>query len=266
MADRYIKVEEKGPVAVLHLARPEKKNAFSLEMLKTLKKLADDFALRTDIRAVVITGGQDFFTAGMDLSDPAFSGAFSAPLCEKQNLMRIAPQACKALEAMPQFTIAAIEGFCLGGGVSLAVSLDTRVMGQSASIRAPEIAYGMNMSWGTIPRLMHIIGPARTKEFLIFAQDALNGQTALEWGFAQHLCQDGKALETAIFLAQKAATMPFHAVSMTKQTINALSTALDHLAGHMDHDQFLLSISDPESIERILGFVAGKKTGSGKGK
>ncbi|MDI6795768.1 MAG: enoyl-CoA hydratase/isomerase family protein [Desulfatibacillaceae bacterium] len=266
MADRYIKVEEKGPVAVVQLARPEKKNALSIAMLKTLKTLADDFALRTDIKAVVFTGGQDYFTAGMDLADPAFSGAFAAPLCEKQNLMRIAPNTCKALEAMPQFTIAAIEGFCLGGGVSLAVSLDTRVMGQSASIRAPEIAYGMNMSWGTVPRLLHLMGPARTKEFLIFAQDALDAKTAKEWGFAQHLCQDGKALETAIFLAQKAAAMPFHAISMTKQTVNALSTALDNLASHMDHDQFLLSISDPESLERILGFVAGKKTGSGKGK
>lgn len=198
MADRYIKVEEKGPVAVVSLTRPEKKNALSIEMLKGLKQIADDLALRTDIRAVVLTGGQDFFTAGMDLSDPAFSGAFAAPLCEKQNLMLVAPRTCKALEAMPQFTIAAIEGFCLGGGVSLAVSLDTRVMSQSASIRAPEIAYGMNMSWGTIPRLLHLMGPARAKEFLIFAQDALNGQTALEWGFAQHLCQEGKALELSL--------------------------------------------------------------------
>ncbi len=67
---------------------------------------------------------------------------------------------------MEQVTIAAIEGFCIGGGVALAVALDFRIMASNAYIRVPEIGLGMNMSWQSVPRMLHLIGPARTKHTL----------------------------------------------------------------------------------------------------
>ena len=78
---------------------------------------------------------------------------------------------------MEQITIGAIEGFCVGGGVALAVALDFRVMGRDAHLRVPEIGLGMNMSWQSIPRMLHLIGPARTKQAVILADQRISAPT-----------------------------------------------------------------------------------------
>lgn len=243
MADAHFILEERGRVMVVRLDRPEKKNALSFSLMEDLTRATRDLARRSDIHAVVLYGSESFFTAGMDLKDPAAKGLSGAGLAEKRAVMAIPPKLCQALEDLPQITFAAIEGFCIGGGVSLSSACDFRVMAESSYIRAPEIDWGMNMSWATLPRLLHLVGPARTKELIVFGE-ALFAPKALEWGFAQWLCEDGKALETAVQLAEKVAEKPFAPASMTKATVNALSTALDRLASHMDLDQFMLSVSD----------------------
>lgn len=245
MGDSHFFLEERGRVMVVRLNRPEKKNALSFAMMEDLTRAAHDLARRSDICAVIFTGSDSFFTAGMDLNDPAAQALSGASLAEKRAVMAIAPKMCQALEDLPQITFAAIEGFCIGGGVSISSALDFRVMAASSYIRAPEIDWGMNMSWATLPRLAHLLGPARTKEFILFGE-AVPAHMALEWGFAQRVCADGQALATALALAEKVAKKPFAQASMTKATVNALTTALDRLASHMDVDQFMLSVSDRE--------------------
>ena len=254
----FFTFEEKGPTAVVTLNSPERKNAMSLSMIRELTTLAEEFNMRTDIKAVVLTGGPGFFSAGMDLTDLAFSDIATASLTEKRKVLGYAPAMCQAWENMVQVTVAAIEGFCLGGGVSLASALDFRVMARSSHIRAPEIDWGMNMSWGTLPRLLHLVGPARAKQLIIFGED-VGAQEALDWGFAQWVVDDGMALEKALKIAGKAAGQPFAPAAMTKQTVNALATALDPLAAHMDRDQFLLSVTDPEAMKRIMSFFQNKE-------
>jgi enoyl-CoA hydratase/carnithine racemase len=106
---------------------------------------------------------------------------------------------------MEQITIAAIEGFCIGGGVALAVALDFRVMARDAHTRVPEIGLGMNMSWQSIPRMLHLIGPARTKQAVILADQRISSAEAYEWGLVEELAQSGKAFEAAMALATKIA-------------------------------------------------------------
>ncbi len=245
-AENQVIVEREGKVAVIRLCRPEKKNALSLAMLERLTELARGFAGDPELAAVVLTGEPGFFTAGMDLSDPRLSALTGKSLVEKRIVMEIAPRACRALELLPQTTILALEGFCLGGGLSIAVSLDYVVMAESAWIRAPEIDWGMNMSWGTLPRLVRLVGPARTKRMIILGEK-IGAAAALDFGLAQWTCPDGKALETALSVARKAAEKPLAPSAMTKETVNALSGALDPLASHMDRDQFLLSVMDSDA-------------------
>ncbi len=254
----FFLVEKEGSTAVVTLNRPEKKNAMSLFMIRELTDLAGEFMRRTDLKAVVLTGGPEFFSAGMDLSDMASLDLATASLAEKRKFLGYAPAMCQAWEDVPQVTVAAIEGFCLGGGVSLTSALDFRVMAESSCIRAPEIDLGMNMSWGTLPRLLHLVGPARTKQLIIFGED-VGAREAFDWGFAQWVTEDGHALEKAVEIAEKAADKPAPA-AMTKQTVNALATALDSLASHMDRDQFLLSVTDPDAMERVISFSQQKGT------
>jgi len=250
-----VRVEETGVLAVVTLNRPEKKNAMSLSMIRELNRVAGEFALRPDLKAVVLTGGPEYFTAGMDLSDMASPPLSAASFTEKRKILGYAPAMCRAWEEIPQVTLAAIEGFCLGGGVSLTSSLDFRIMAASSRIRAPEIDLGMNMSWGTLPRLLHLIGPARTKQLVIFGED-VGAEEAFDWGFAQWVTEDGRSLELALDIAEKIIQKPGPAASMTKQTVNALATALDSLASHMDRDQFLLTVKDPDAVKRITSFFS----------
>ena len=255
----HIEVERDGRVAVVRLCRAEKKNALSLSMLEQLRELAEGFATDPGLSAVILTGGSAFFTAGVDLFDPRYADLANRSLAEKRIIMEIAPRACRAWENLPQATLAAVEGFCVGGGLSLAVSLDYIVMAESAWTRAPEIDWGMNMSWGTLPRLVRLIGPARTKRMIILGEKVTASQ-AFDWGLAQWTTPDGQALEKALSVARIAAEKPAAPAAMTKETVNALSGALDPLAAHMERDQFLLSVLDPEAMKRLAGFAGRNKS------
>jgi enoyl-CoA hydratase/carnithine racemase len=92
--------------------------------------------------------------------------------------LKLGPRLARAWQEMDQITIAAIEGFCIGGGIALAVALDFRVMSRAAHIRIPEIGLGMNMSWQSIPRLLHLMGPARTKQAVILADQRITAEEA----------------------------------------------------------------------------------------
>ena len=259
MAPQFLQISLEPPIAVVRIERPEKRNAMSLALLRELHDAARELRERTDICAIIMTGTEGYFSAGMDLSDPEFNTLANASLSAKRRLMSYAPRMCRAWEELDQVTIAAIEGFCLGGGVSLACSMDFRVMAESSYIQAPEIEYGMNMSWGTLPRLVHLIGPARTNQLIILAEKVA-AHEAHAWGFAQWVCADGSALEMAKSIAGKVAAKPHAPVCMTKQTVNAIAKAFDQTVSHMDRDQFLLSVSDDESGERIASFLDRKKS------
>ena len=87
--------------------------------------------------------------------------------------LKLGPRLTRAWQEMEQITIGAIEGFASAGGVALAVALDFRVMGRDAHLRVPEIGLGMNMSWQSIPRMLHLMGPARTKQAVILADQRI---------------------------------------------------------------------------------------------
>ncbi len=258
MTQEMVLVQEEGPLAVVTINRPERKNALTIDLLGKMYELARSFEIRTDISTIIVTGGDTFFSAGMDLSDPHMMEAFQAPLSQKRKLMEYGPRMCQAWEDLDQITIAALEGFCVGGGVSLASSLDFRVMGKSAFIRVPEIGLAMNMSWATIPRLVHLVGPARTKEIVLFG-DRISSLNAYDWGFAQRLCPDGQAMSEARVLAEKVLDLPPVPVAMTKQTVNAVTRTMDRSVAHMDADQFVLTMMSEDFEEGIKAFMEKRK-------
>jgi enoyl-CoA hydratase/carnithine racemase len=260
MVAEFLQIKYEPPVAVVRIRRVEKRNALSVDLLRALEETARELRERTDVAAVILTGTEEFFSAGMDLSDPALRDLADVSLSEQRRLMSYAPNMCRAWEDLDQVTIAAIEGFCLGGGISLACCLDFRVMAESAYVQAPEIDYGMNMSWGTLPRLVHLIGPARTMQLIVLAEK-VDAREALAWGFAQWVSEDGSAVQTARRIAERVGSKPHAPVFMTKQTVNSIAKALDQTASHMDRDQFLLSISNAESRERMASFLRTTKSG-----
>src|SRR5258707_13179274 len=114
-------------------------------------------------------------------------------------------------------------------------------MARDANRRVPEIGLGMNMSWQSIPRMLHLIGPARTKQAVILADQRISAAEAYEWGLVEELANPGGSFDVAMTLAAKIAAQPPLSVAMTKLTVNRLAPPLDDLASHMDVDQFALA-------------------------
>jgi enoyl-CoA hydratase/carnithine racemase len=154
-------------------------------------------------------------------------------------------------------TIAALEGYCIGGAVSLVLACDFRVMAENAFIRIPEIDLAMNYSWGSLPRLVNLVGPAKAKEWVILA-DKVGCTEAVRSGFAQWTALPSQAEAKAQEIAQRIAAKPQAPVFMTKQTVNAL-VAANQAVGHMDLDQFALTVLSEDFQEGVEAFLSKRK-------
>jgi enoyl-CoA hydratase len=255
----YVTIEKglgpEGRIAVVRFDRGDGINALSPEALRQLTRAARSFEDDGDTSVVVLTGGGKAFSAGFDLKDPEGRSRRTMDIGSLRRHLQLGPRLSRAWQEMEQVTIAAIEGFCIGGGVALAVALDFRVMAGDAHIRVPEIGLGMNLSWQSIPRMLHLIGPARTKQAVILADQRISATEAYEWGLVEQIADPGNAFDAAMALAAKVATQPPLSVAMTKLTVNRLAHALDDLASHMDADQFALASLTEDHKEGVAAFL-----------
>jgi enoyl-CoA hydratase/carnithine racemase len=248
-----------GRIAVVRFDRRDGINALSPEALRQLTDAARSFEDDGETSVVVLTGSAKAFSAGFDLKDPEGLSRVEMDLGALRRHLKLGPRLTRAWQEMEQITIGAIEGFCVGGGVALAVALDFRVIARDAHLRVPEIGLGMNMSWQSVPRMLHLIGPARTKQAVILADQKIGAEQAYEWGLVEELAEPGQAFDAAMALAEKIAAQPPISVAMTKLTVNRLAHALDDLASHMDLDQFALAGMTDDHREGVEAFLQRRK-------
>jgi enoyl-CoA hydratase len=256
MADRLfeeawktVRVTRDGPIAEVQLNRPEARNALDNAHMDELTEVARRLRLRSDVLAVILKGAETYFSAGADLK-AAGERARPTLMQTREAIMR-GPDLCKAWEEIEAVTIAAVEGYCIGGACALAVACDFRIMGRSAYMRLPEVPLGMNMSWRTLPRLVALIGPARAKSFVMFGEAA----RCAEWGMCDEVVEDGQALAAARAWAAKLAALPPLPVRMTKEAITAIASAGAQASIYMDRDQFLLASRSNDYREGVAAFL-----------
>jgi enoyl-CoA hydratase len=248
-----------GRIAVVRFDRGDGLNGLSPEAMRQLTSVARSFEDDADTSVVLLTGSAKAFSAGFDLKDPEGRARKDMDLGSLRRALKVGPRLTRAWQEVEQITICAIEGFVVGGGVALAVALDFRVMADNAHLRVPEIALGMNMSWQSVPRMLHLIGPARTKQAVILADQRISAQEAHDWGLVEEITEPGKAFDVAMELAEKVARQPPISVAMTKLTVNRLAYALDDLASHMDVDQFALASMSEDHTEGVAAFRERRK-------
>jgi enoyl-CoA hydratase/carnithine racemase len=242
---RQIRSEYSGRLATVILDRPERRNAFSADLMREMIACARELEARQDVDAVIVTGAAGCFSAGADLKDDS-RWAGGAPLLQQRETASLGQRMARAWEELPQITIAAIEGYAVGGGLALAVALDWRVMARDAFVSLPEISLGIPLTWGTLPRLVNLMGPARAKRLAILGE-RVGAEEALALGLVDHLCEPGHAMERARALANQVLEKPRHSVLMTKETVNAYAGLGAHAVSHMAHDQLELAAGSPES-------------------
>jgi enoyl-CoA hydratase/carnithine racemase len=263
MTTKFVSVQKglgpEGRVGMVRLDRGDAINALSPEVMRQLRAAAQSFEDDLGTSVVILTGNARVFSAGFDLKDEEGRTRHKLGLGERRAALRIGPRMCRAWWEMEQVTIAAIEGPCIGGGVALAASLDFRFCGKAAHFRIPEVALGMNMSWGSLPRLLALMGPARTKQAVILAADRISSAEARDWGLVENVIADGQAFAEAMAFAERIAALPPLPVTMTKTSINRLVGALDDLAAHMDTDQFALASTSEDHAEGVSAFMQRRK-------
>ena len=211
-------ITREGPVCVLTLQREEKLNALSSELERHLAGALDDERVRSS-RCVVLTGAGRAFSAGADITE--FRGRTPESIAA---YYRETGHVYERVGALPQPTLSAIAGYCLGGGLELALATDFRVADETAVFGCPEVSLGILPSSGGTHRLVRIVGPARAKQLFLLG-GRLDAAGALAAGLLTEVVAPGGALERAVELGKQLADLPALAVSVTKQAIDAMPEA-----------------------------------------
>jgi enoyl-CoA hydratase len=258
---RTLKLNLKRAVATVTLNRPESRNAMSAELMREMIACAGEIAARRDVDVAIVHGSGVCFSAGADLKDPARWANAEAPLEVQRETALLGYRMARAWEELPQITLAAIEGYAMGGGLALAAAFDWRVMAKNAFVSLPEIALGIPLTWGTLPRLVNLVGPAQAKRLTILCERVTADQ-ALAIGLVDWVAPAGKALGAAREIAAKVLALPRNSVRMSKESINAYASIGAHAASHMAHDQVQLAAGSAEAQAARQAFAARKKAAS----
>ena len=261
MSVAVVDVERPGEtpgLVILRLNRPEKLNAINGEMHEALLTICRELEVDGEARVVILTGNGRAFSAGADLGSSPNVGAARAAReptrAEEAAAARIASSAgnrtATALERLPQVTIGAINGLCIGGAVVFASCLDLRLAARSAWFSIPEVELDIPLTWNALPRLMRELGPARTKE-LVMLCERFSAEEAERWGFVNRVVEDGELMPQALTTARRLLSMDPHSIAATKAATTALAQLM--VPGQA-------TWSDPDLLMIGRGFARGDRS------
>lgn len=219
-----VKVEKKGNVAVITIEHMKAMNALSTDMYAQLEEAFDAVAAMDDAYCVVLTGSSmvnkkgrtvQSFVAGADISQMS-----TMTVEEGKAFGNDSNRVCWKIENFKRPVIAAINGFCLGGGCELAMSCDIRICSDNALFGQPEVGLGITPGCGGTQRLARIVGLGKAKELIYTARGNYSAQDALDMGLVNYVYPIDELMDEAMKLANEIAAQAPVAVSLCKEAIN----------------------------------------------
>jgi enoyl-CoA hydratase len=202
-------------LAMLLLSRPPT-NAMTRQVYREVVAAADELGRRDDVAAVILFGGHEIFSAGDDVPELRTLNAAEAGIAA-----RVRRQAFDALAAIPKPTVAAITGYALGAGLTLALAADWRVSGDNVKFGATEILASLIPGGGGMARLTHMVGPSRAKE-LVFSGRFFDAEEALALGLIDDMVAPDNVYDAAAAWARRFLAGPAPALAAAKAGINAV--------------------------------------------
>ena len=213
---KNVQLEVADQIATVTIDRPKALNALNTETLSELKECFSELEKQKDVRVVILTGGGNkSFVAGADISEMV-----NATPAEGRAMSLLAMEAFNKLENMPQVTIAAVNGYALGGGCEIAMSCDIRIVAENAVFGQPECGLGIIPGFGGTQRLARLIGKGRAKE-LIFTCDRIDAQEAYRMGLANKVVPADQLMRACQEMAGRILSKGSYAVSIATSLINA---------------------------------------------
>ena len=198
----------------------EPTNALTRQAYRELAAAAAEVSQRTDITSVILYGGHDIFSAGDDMDElHTFNRA------EAEAADRVRREAIDAVAAIPKPTVAAVTGYALGAGLSLALAADWRVCGDNAKLGATEILAELIPGGGGAARLARSVGIARAKE-LVFSGRFVGAEEALALGLVDELVAPDGVYDAALAWAHRFVGAPLAATAAAKELIDAIPGAI----------------------------------------
>lgn len=248
MSSGLLEVRREGDVTLLTLQREEKLNALSSELEGELLDALSGGDV-TSSRCLVFAGAGKAFSAGADIngfrdSDPASIAAYYAATGDVYE--RIA--------ALPIPTVGAIHGWCLGGGLELALALDFRIADESATFGLPEVRLGILPSSGGTHRLVRMLGPARAKELMLLGR-RFDAQEARALGLVMEVVAQGGALARALEVAHELAALPPLAVQTAKQAADVMPEASREAGMLIERLAYAALAQTPEAQQAVEDFT-----------
>ena len=247
-------LEVENGIAMLTINRPKALNALNSETLAELNACLAELENNDDVKVVILTGsGEKSFVAGADISEMV-----NATPAEGRKMGLLAREAFGRLENMPQVTIAAVNGFALGGGCEISMSCDIRVASDNAKFAQPECGLGILPGFGGTQRLPRLVGKGRAKE-LIFTCDMISADEAFRMGLANHVVPQAELIDYCKAMAGRIMKNGPYAVALAKQAINTGSdTDLDS-GLKLEANLFGLSFSTADKMEGMTAFLEKRK-------
>ncbi len=243
MPNDLVLFERRGPSAWITLNRPKKLNAMTDALVDQLEAALDRAEADDEVRIVVLRGAGRAFCAGYDLEQEAHEGEPS--ITEWHELLSRDVEVTMKLWALSKPTIAAVHGWCLAGGMEVAMACDLLICTDDARFGEPEVRFGS----GPVTLLMpYVLGERRTRELLLTG-DSIDAATALAWGLANRVVPaDRLEAEVQEWVARIAPT-PLRVLQLTKQALNRAQKAmglLEAVEANLDLSAMLNGAQTPE--------------------
>ncbi len=247
---QYFRIEIEEHVAVVTISRPKALNALSGELIRELDALVGEISGMDDVWVVIFTGdGDKSFVAGADIKEMYMMTPEEAVAYAK-----LGTSVLDKIEHMPQPTIAAVNGFTLGGGSELSMACDIRIASDKASFAQPETGLGIIPGFAGTQRMARLIGKGMAK-LLIYSSMRIKADEALRIGLVQRVVPHESLMEEARKLALKIASCSPSAVRYAKLAINQ-GLEMDQWSGTVyESHVFGMCFTNSDQVEGMRAFV-----------
>ncbi|MEE8256238.1 MAG: enoyl-CoA hydratase-related protein [Nitrosopumilaceae archaeon] len=237
-------------ICIVKINRPDKLNSMNMDVAKELIKTFEDLGKDDDVKVIILTGeGDKAFSAGADIEYMS-----KITPTESEEYAKLGQLVTATVENVKQPTIAAINGFALGGGCELAMSCDIRIAANTAKMGQPEVTIGIPPGWGGTQRLMRIVGIAKAKE-IVFTGKMIKADEAREIGLVNQVVEISSLMDETMKMAKTIASNSAIAVRMSKVAINKGRNAdLDTGLG-IELLAWRNCFTHPDREERMTAFV-----------
>ena len=209
----FVEVTKQGNIGIITMNRPEALNALSSAVFADLSKALDQVERDEEVYVVIITGAGRAFVAGADIGEMAHMNVE-----EGLSFSELGNSLLMRVDMFPKPTIAAVNGFALGGGCELSLACDIRIASEKAKFGQPEVGLGIIPGFGGTQRMARIIGTGPAME-LIFTADTIDAKQAEKTGMVNHVVPAEELMDAAIAMAEKIASKAQVAIRTSKMAL-----------------------------------------------